>query len=185
MGDIQNNPWIANDFNVFVWFVCPVCRYQTKASEDFEDHALLNHQSEYLTAQNCDYHRRTTVYFCESCLQYNLVKSECKNQPGCVNSSTLKPIELNEVENVKFQTRLKMLQKSSFASRVMSEISDLEVSLWLKHQQLKQSNVQDKSDNDDQVDERDFDIEMENSDLLEDCFEVMKQNPNENIDCNN
>ena len=194
MGDIQYNPWIATDFNAFLWFVCPVCRYQTKASEDFEDHALLNHQSEYLTAQNCDAHRRTTVYFCEFCLQYNLVKNDCKNQPGCINSITLKPIELNEVENVKFQTRLKMLQKSSFASRVVSEISDLELSLWLKHQQWDQSNVQDKSYNDDdQVEGSDFAIKVQNQyeiemkdDSLEpsnvqDSIEVFKQNTNENM----
>ena len=106
MGGIEN-PWIANDLNAFVWFVCPVCRYQTKASEDFEDHALSNHQSEYLAAQNCDAHQRTSVYFCDTCLQYDLVKAYCRN--GCSEGTTLRTIELNELELVKFLTRLKSL----------------------------------------------------------------------------
>ena len=99
------NPWIVSDFNAFIYFNCPECRFQSKTSSELMLHAMSEHMAKFKKGYNDGFYK-TTVYFCDFCLEYRLKEYLCDNLPGC-ELKKAKPIDLKKIEDEKFMAKLR------------------------------------------------------------------------------
>ena len=47
------NPWFAENFEAFSYYCCPECNFKSKLRDNFETHALQNHENSKEFFKNC------------------------------------------------------------------------------------------------------------------------------------